>query len=354
MKYFSFLLSEGISALPGAYYFQNAETVTSPDDSPDVEDAFSPIVSQSTEEVSTPENVNKMLPIMGVSAQKIWKALKGNEFLKSRFDLSDGWIRTNSGSYGQTFSKGEKLAKIVILKSPAEMRSFEQEASNSEYMSQRGVGPEFYFSDTVNLSENPFISAGIVMMERYDSDLLPRNMSKQALSRTAEINEQVCSRLIGLGDAGFFCTDLKPENIVIKIRANVMKVRLIDFGGDFCTSYNNKNISGILRSLDLSTRNEFYDVLKIVMMIVYYSNIVSRFLNAHVAVGKCIARVFYYKSNPIKIYRASKKWIRYLWYKDPTFQKIVKHYNQRLRSYSNDEGLLQIVQIFKPIQNFIF
>jgi serine/threonine protein kinase len=155
------------------------------------------------------------------------------------------------------------------------IKNFYLEVQYSIKMGEQDIGPSIY--DSFYSIKNKSLYQYIIM-ERFDmsvdkwmiSKIYPKG-SKYIVTNMLEIlKNQIFNKHM-------YCTDIKPQNYVIKIGNDGVpyKVRMIDFGSDFC----GKDIPSIyitypsLRVLSKNTLDEVFYVVCVIQlfMFIYYS-----------------------------------------------------------------------------------
>lgn len=133
----------------------------------------------------------------------------------------------------------------VVLRAPRRKSDTQQKASaiwefrHTLKASQLGVGPLVYDAWYAKHAKDEWPSGLYVITERLDCDL------HTALCDDAGMRQHVLQHVDVLGDALVACLrtlannfvfvyDLKPSNIMVRVRDGGVDVRVIDFGRDFC------------------------------------------------------------------------------------------------------------------------
>jgi hypothetical protein len=191
------------------------------------------------------------------------------------------------GGYGEVYPavityKGKDInvvIKIIVDKNlndvKKSIKNFYLEVQYSITMGQENIGPTIYDS-FYYVKDNSLYQ--YIIMERFDmsvdkwfeSDIYPKGAKYIITSMLNILNNQIFSKHM-------YCTDIKPHNYVIKFGSNNVpnKVRMIDFGSDFC----GKDIPSMyitypsLRVLSKNILDEVFYVVCVIQlyMFIYYS-----------------------------------------------------------------------------------
>jgi hypothetical protein len=154
-----------------------------------------------------------------------------------------------SGKYGRIYAAkfhGKNIAvKIVYTNSK---KDIEQEGYYLERMSDRDIGPMYYFGffDTLDNKNDPFYKKysfiGMFGMERYTTDV-NTFLNDNCMNKNTILTNGMCVFVVQqmlillrklIFDCSMYCTDIKPENYLINVKKNY-KVRMSDFG-QFCSN----------------------------------------------------------------------------------------------------------------------
>ena len=131
----------------------------------------------------------------------------------------------------------------------SEIKNLKKEIEYATTLGARGLGPhiEKTFIYTVTDINIPFnVSFGvdkirsIILMELFETNgmalFLVKNI-KSGLFTIGDTNKGFTTMLDlikKVTDTGIFCTDIKPNNFVVKKTDQGLDVKMIDFGADFC------------------------------------------------------------------------------------------------------------------------
>jgi hypothetical protein len=149
-------------------------------------------------------------------------------------------LERRTGPKGAMESKKVDFA-VKFIKNMSEDEMV-KEINFSYYMSETGLGPKmydaFYFFNELNNSLTQ-----VIFMEYFDTDCdkaLKNRDFKQ------DRKQSICAQMLELiylqyFEAGLICIDMKPGNFVYRVADN--KVKIIDFGEDFCRSNNDGKFS---------------------------------------------------------------------------------------------------------------
>lgn len=102
------------------------------------------------------------------------------------------------------------------------------------------VGPRVLTAWFARHATREWPSGLYVVMERFAHDLETalcedRDVIPRALARRSAVEKDLVRCLTRLADAHLFVYDLKPSNVVVQLGdADEVRVRVIDFGRDFC------------------------------------------------------------------------------------------------------------------------
>lgn len=147
------------------------------------------------------------------------------------------------GSFGTVFfanlldSKGKELpsaVKIIKLKKNKRSKVDEMmyEVEYSYYMGENGIGPKIY--DAFYVDAPDYIMQYIFMESGDDSVMsaLQSNMDPRLLQALV----RDCIRLTWkqINKLELYCLDIKPNNFIYKMNKGGPKVRMIDFGAEWC------------------------------------------------------------------------------------------------------------------------
>lgn len=171
------------------------------------------------------------------------------------------------------------VLKIIVEKNPKDMKecikNFYLEVQYSVKMGEQNIGPNIYDS-FYSIKNNSMYQ--YIIMERFDmsvdkwldSKIYPNGAKYIVTNMLKILKNQIFSKHM-------YCTDIKPHNYVIKFGNNnaPTKVRMIDFGSDFC----GKDIPAIyitfpsLRVLQKNTLDEVFYIICVIQlyMFIYYS-----------------------------------------------------------------------------------
>ena len=178
--------------------------------------------------------------------QKLGKGTFGVVYKAKGIYIPEARYRT--GPKSRTSDMVEFAVKFIKDMSEEEMV---KEINFSYYMSEMDLGPKmydaFYFFNEINNSLTQ-----VIFMEYFDMDCgkaLTNPMYRQ------DRKQSICKQMLDLVykqyfDAGLICIDMKPGNFVYRYSDN--KVRIIDFGEDYCRSNNDGKFSDIFLELTYS------------------------------------------------------------------------------------------------------
>jgi len=149
-----------------------------------------------------------------------------------------------SGSYGSVYegtcvieNKEIKVAvKIIRLNYKNALKDMSYEIKMSRYMAAANIGPKVYDAFyTIDNNDNNIINQYIIM-EYFESDGY-NALRYGSFDITDKVS--ICEQMYNLYKKtvfkyGMFCSDIKPQNYVIRMEPKGPLVRMIDFGNDFC------------------------------------------------------------------------------------------------------------------------
>jgi serine/threonine protein kinase len=158
----------------------------------------------------------------------------------------------------------------------------DKEVEYSYEMAKYDIGPKiydsFFYIGSSKFSSNFY---QYIIMEKFDSSVHDFiNSKKNQNMITKKMCNYISNEMINLVkkqiyEAGMSCLDLKLDNFVIKL--NPIKIKMIDFGIDWCTIENFPKIYNKLyrNSSDNDKKNLFYffSLLQIYMDIIHFGNI---------------------------------------------------------------------------------
>lgn len=143
------------------------------------------------------------------------------------------------------------------------------------YLDKRGIP----FPRIKPLSNNPnYLSVPVeiqcIVMDAYDMDAYKALYSKKiSMANKKIIAQKMLDLLIQQIKEGIYCSDIKPQNYVVKVSGNynIQDVRMIDFGIDFCNedqAYPGHDNYEIVQSAGTCYLNVFYITLAIQLCII--------------------------------------------------------------------------------------
>lgn len=109
-------------------------------------------------------------------------------------------------------------------------------------MSKLGLGPKVFgmywdcFLDDKYQDPDPAFHLAIVM-ERFDMNLWEYFVEHDWSKNAAQVATMLNKLLRSLAQQNVLCLDVKPPNVMVRLRPGtdeIVSMRLIDFGGDFC------------------------------------------------------------------------------------------------------------------------
>lgn len=139
--------------------------------------------------------------------------------------------------------------KRVVLRVPRRKSDTQQKGSalwefrQTLRAAQLGVAPKLHQAFYARHASDGWTSGLYMIMDRYDVDLDDAIVSdaetRQVLlddggTLLKSVGAQMVEHLARLADDRMFVFDLKPSNIVLKIKEDSVDVRIVDFGRDFC------------------------------------------------------------------------------------------------------------------------
>lgn len=150
--------------------------------------------------------------------------------------------KVDQGSRNQKFERHHDLSKVLF-------GLLEQTENNWLKANEKKICPKILFYGYIKQQTKTTVELkSCIISEAYDGDLTSfydkLERSKLDDSEKSKINEIVCKQLVKLisdyVDLGIVCSDIKPNNTVIK-EINTDKgidymVKLIDLDGDYCTT----------------------------------------------------------------------------------------------------------------------
>lgn len=140
-----------------------------------------------------------------------------------------------SGQSGTVVAYNGRVYKTLLLDSPSSKSEFDSEARFSELFASHGIGPEVHsiFVDKKN-------RVGVIEMEQFEMSALKYltdTLGKPKVAPKA-YQTKLKSLLRRMVAIRAVCEDLRPENFVVRVaKSGAVDLRLIDYGGDFCTQF---------------------------------------------------------------------------------------------------------------------
>lgn len=181
-----------------------------------------------------------------------------------------------SGSFGRIYAVEDKnqqydtplVVKHVNFTSKTEdpdgkeaHKQFRMEAKIATHFGAQGIGPVVY--KTLFTPQR-----GYIYMERLQKSLHQRQQKED--TDVSEDDQAIVRMLCLMVDTGVFCVDIKPTNIMVnedKDFKHISKIRLIDFGADYCsTTELNTALQQHFRQ-QMETKTHY---AKIILFIIYY------------------------------------------------------------------------------------
>ena len=127
-----------------------------------------------------------------------------------------------------------------------DIQSFTDEVRLSEFMGSLGIGPKVYNAYFAQIERQKFFQ--VIVMEQFDMDLHDFYVSENNHAKLNSVTDQMLKIVDLMSMSKVLCTDIKPGNYVVKKVKDKLKVRMIDFGLDFChPEKNNKMLNDNLR-----------------------------------------------------------------------------------------------------------
>ena len=180
-------------------------------------------------------NLNEVYKNLGIVLDQCssWKTLE-NE--KPRF--------IGSGSYGVVYSmvlnhKGRKkdvAVKTIYMDNSDSLlkEETEREIRYAKLMAKAHIGPKIYDEFIYQLNNESNII--IIIMERFErSGSSALNTGKITKTQKKIIIKKMINLMKHMISKKMYCFDIKPGNFVVNIKKNKITVRMIDFGGQFCS-----------------------------------------------------------------------------------------------------------------------
>jgi predicted Ser/Thr protein kinase len=182
--------------------------------------------------------------------QILKKCAKNNEIMSIPEIIGEG-------TYGKVYLveilNGDKEIKVAVKKITVSVddkdsrESIKNEIAYSVYMSRSNIGPKIY--DAFYTEDSNSFNQYIIMEHfEYDGDKFFKNrninidIKKEAFRQMIDlVKEQIY-------DYKLYCIDIKPSNFLIS-KKDQLKVRMIDFGGDYCS----KDAKKLVEKADINT-----------------------------------------------------------------------------------------------------
>jgi len=164
------------------------------------------------------------------------------------------------GSYGSVFSadvietfprsmiySNNKVAIKISLDAyydASQLKFLKKEKDFSYEMGQIGIGPKIYdaflfpyVAKNTKLRFKQFIIMDYFQENGYKAIL--NTMTKITENSFISIIEEMIKLVQKMISYGLYCTDIKPENFVVRSINNKIEVKMIDFDSNFCKQKNN-------------------------------------------------------------------------------------------------------------------
>lgn len=137
----------------------------------------------------------------------------------------------------------------VVLRAPRRRSDTQQRTSalwefrQTLKAAQLGVSPKLIDACYARHAQGPWTSGLYLVMERFDTDLdeairSQASLRSQLLAEDGllmqRVSEQIVSGLAKLASVNFLVFDLKPSNVVLRVKDGGAEARIVDFGKDFC------------------------------------------------------------------------------------------------------------------------
>jgi len=175
-----------------------------------------------------------------------------------------------SGTYGQVYlAKYNNIKCAIKIVTPMQNQTHEEliedmehEVEYNVYMASRNIGPKIYSAFYVM---NRRRIECFIIMEAFEGSV-GKMYDKLSLDNITLINAKMRQLLHKqVFDYNMYCTDLKPDNCVARIKNGTYIVRLIDFGRNFC---NINKLNPIYENAE-----KFYLIMLVQLMLLSYHNI---------------------------------------------------------------------------------
>ncbi len=145
---------------------------------------------------------------------------------------------------GKDIKVAIKIANFEINKNDQyELDDLYDEVEYNFYMAEVNLGPKIYYTffEITDETKDKLQGRQYFIMEQMDMDIhaflskknIPDSDKQQAIAQIVELLRKQ------IYDYNLFCSDTKPQNCMISLDTN--KVRLIDFGGKYCNVYTKLN-----------------------------------------------------------------------------------------------------------------
>lgn len=139
------------------------------------------------------------------------------------------------------------------------IKDFKREVELSYKTSKMGISPFIYKS--FYYIKN-YIFTGIIIMDLYDKSVEDIYYEKLHTHDYIFIHSEMLKLMkLQIFNLGVFCTDIKPENFVLKNEHRKFIIRSIDYGTDWCSSRMPK---------EFKTREYFYTIIIIQLCLKIY------------------------------------------------------------------------------------
>ncbi len=174
------------------------------------------------------------------------------------------------------------------------IKSMKFEVEYSYKMGEKNIGPNVYdtFYNTYIDDENRYITNQYILMEKFElsvSNWLVSGSKTLNVENCNYVSDQMLELLFNqIFKSKIYCIDIKVDNFVLNI--NPLKIRMIDFGIDWCNSKlpNDYRVIKILKKFSSKKKKEIFYCICVLQLFI---NIIN--LKPPIQVIKMILKPFY-------------------------------------------------------------